>query len=167
MSLGLIVNTIIFLLLIPSGYGYSDRTEISMDPRGTMTLTLDKDTYQYDSIDWEKSRVKNEEDIRLSIRQNDLPQIKFNFPDVEKSMSSHQQTFQIPDIQRGAAVSPITLNFVVLLEGTEREAVTFREGQIMVSLKNNRLQFEFEGAGGPALDSSIVYPIRGKADLTI
>lgn len=134
--------------------------------KGTIKLTLEDKTYVYDNIDWGKSRIKNEEDIRLSIRQEGLPQIKFRFPDIEKSLAGGQSTFEIPDIYR-KGFSPITLNFIVTIKDKKGEAITFRKGQIKANFKNNHFEMEFDGEGGPTLDDSKIYAISGIVNINI
>lgn len=135
---------------------------------GAIELIIDSKTYVYDNIDWEKSGIKNDGDIRLSIRQGDLPKIIFKFPDIEKSLTDGQDTFEIPDVHR-KGFSPITLNFIMNKEeeGKKQEAVSFRKGKIKVSFKNNQLKMEFEGEGGPTLDDSKIYPISGTVNINI
>lgn len=129
-------------------------------------LTLNGKTYVYDNINWEKSSVKNEKDIRLSIWQEGLPQIKFRFPEVKRSLADGQGTFKIPDIHR-RGFSPITLNFIVALRDKKRVAVSFRTGVVIVSFTKENFTMEFSGEGGPTLDDSTTYPISGTVNINM
>ena len=142
----------------------SDKTlkvkkDTKITANGTIELTLDGKTYIYDNINWKKSRIKNEKNLRLSIRQEELPEIQFRFPDIEKSLDNGQDTFSIPDLYR-RGFSPITLIFVQKIKDKKRKVVTFRKGEITVNFKNNHLKVEFNGEGGPALDAKTIYPIN-------
>ncbi|MGB5437359.1 MAG: hypothetical protein WBM98_15795 [Maribacter sp.] len=134
--------------------------------KGTMKLVLDGKTYVYDNIDWEKSRVKYDDDISLSLVQERMPQLKFRFPDVKESLTA-QNNFKLPDIHRGKL--PISINFILYLkeEGKSREAWTFRTGELEAHLKNDRLQMSFEGVGGPSLDATKIYPISGSINIQL
>jgi len=134
--------------------------------KGTVQLTMDGKTFVYDDIDWKKSRIKNKENVRLSIRQEGLPQIMFRFPDIEKSLAGGPDSFELPDVHRHG-FSPITLNFIMTLDDKKREAISFRKGLVKASFKNNYLQIEFNGNGGPTLDDKINYPITGTLDINI
>lgn len=134
------------------------------DQKGTIEVSMDGKTYVYNNIDWKKSRIKNEEDILLSIRQNGLPRVMFKFPDIEKSLRDGQNTFKIPDVNR-RGFSPITLNFILSTNDKKREAITFRKGQVKASFNDNHFVLKFEGQGGPTLDGKINYPIRGILDI--
>lgn len=159
-----------FLLLIACKKEQSKEIEISEikqtknASKGTVELSMDGKIYVYDDIDWKKSRIKNEEDIRLSIRQEGLPQLKLRFPDIEKSLEDGQDTFQIPDVHR-RGFSPITLNFIVTIEDNKSEAITFRKGQVKASFKNSHFIMEFNGEGGPTLNAEIIYPIKGTINI--
>ncbi|MBD1262186.1 hypothetical protein HZY62_16415 [Maribacter polysiphoniae] len=141
-----------------------ERTKTAFN--GTMKLVIDGKTYQYDDIDWEKSRVKYDDNIRLSLVQERMPQLKFRFPEVKESLAA-QSTFKLPDIHRGKL--PISINFILYVkeEGKSREAWTFRTGELEAHLKNDRLQMSFDGVGGPSLDASKIYPISGSIDIQL
>jgi len=149
----------------------SDKTlqvkkETKITAKGTIELTLDGKTYIYDDINWEKSRIKNEKTLRLIIRQDELPQIQFRFPDIEKSLADGKDTFSIPDLYRRGFL-PITLNFIVTIKDKSSEAVTFRKGKIKASFISNNLKITFDGEGGPALDAETIYPITGTININI
>jgi len=149
----------------------SDKTQqakkdIKITAKGTIELTLDGKTYIYDDINWEKSRIKNEKNLRLFIRHDELPEIQFRFPDIEKSLADGQNTFDIPDLYRRGFL-PITLNFIVTIKDKKREAVTFRKGEIKASFKNNNLKIVFDGEGGPVLDAKTIYSISGTININI
>lgn len=142
--------------------------------QGTMQLTLNGQTYVYDDIDRGKSRVKYDgEDVSLSLRQERFPIVKFRFPNIHKSLAEFSE-FKIPDVMRGLKTgkysgyhSPITLNFMVYSEkeGKNLEVTTLRKGTLRANFDNDRLHVEFEGEGGPALDSATLYPITGTIDI--
>ncbi|SDM89205.1 hypothetical protein [Kriegella aquimaris] len=142
--------------------------------KGAMQLTLNGQTHVYNHIDWEKSRVKYDgENVSLRIRQKRLPIVKFRFPDIHKSLTEFSE-FKIPDVMRGLKSdkysgyhSPITLNFIVYSEkeGKKQEAITLRKGTLRANFDNDRLHVEFEGEGGPSLDSTALYPIIGTIDI--
>lgn len=131
---------------------------------GALKITINNKTYTYDNIDWKKSRIKLDEDIRLSIRQESLPRVQFIFPEVEKTLAEGQEVFKIPDIHRRGH-SPITLNFMVTIDGKTREGVTLRKGEMKVSLKDKHLIVKFNGEGGPTLNASVNYAISGLIDI--
>jgi hypothetical protein len=145
--------------------------EMEIVKKGTMKIILDGKTYNYNDINWKKSRINYDNDkIRLSIRQDDFPQLMFSFPYVKKSLVNGQGFFKIPDIHRRVS-APITLNFIVRTTNDKNskksEAVTLRQGQIKISLNNNKLEVEFEGEGGPTLRSSITYAISGTINMNL
>ena len=123
------------------------------------TVTLNDQTFIYDNIDWDKTRIKFEEDLRITLRQGDLPQIRFKFPDIVKTLETGQTSFEFPDVHR-RGFSPITLNFIRKTEA-KNEAITMRKGKLEANLNGDILYLIFEGIGGPALDSDISYPISG------
>ncbi|SFZ93425.1 hypothetical protein SAMN05428642_103126 [Flaviramulus basaltis] len=142
----------------------TEKVEVENASKGTLKLTLNGKTYVYNNIDWEKSRVKYDDNIRLSIVQERMPQLKFWFPDVKESLTA-QNNFKLPDIHRGKL--PISINFILYSEegGKSREAWIFRTGELRASLENDRFQMTFKGEGGPSLDSSKRYPISGELNI--
>lgn len=154
-----------------------NRTQVAQKTtKDTAQLTLDGKTYVYNNINWEKSRVKYDgEDVRLTLRQEKLPRIRFRFPDIHKSLE-RQSEFKMPDVLRGGKSggyfnSPITLSFQVYEKPEDihpKGVVSFHKGKLTANFENGRLHVEFEGEGRKALvDEREYFPVSGTIDINL
>ena len=144
--------------------------------QGTAQLTLGSETFIYDDVDWEKTRVKYDgENLRLTLCQESLPRIRFRFPNIHESLDQ-QREFKIPDVLRGGKSggyfnSPITLSFQVYESSGDilpKGVVSFHKGMLSASFEDGRLKVDFEGEGRTALvDEKDYFPIKGTIDVRV
>ena len=136
---------------------------------GSMSFILDSQTYNYNNINWKKSRVKLEEDLRLRLLQGDLPNFEFKFPEIESALNNGEGTFSIPDMDRG--LKQIQIKFFDeqrQVENKLNKHLVLRTGEVQVKLsKEGKLELRFEGEGGPMSDREVTFPISGTLNIEI
>lgn len=136
---------------------------------GSMSFVLDDQTYIYNDINWKKSRVNIEEDLRLRLLQDDLPNFEFKLPEIESALVNGERTFSIPDMDRG--LKQIQIKFFDEQRKEENKLnkhIVFRAGEVQLKLsKSGNLQIHFEGEGGPMMNREVIFPISGTVKIEI
>jgi len=136
--------------------------------KGFITYTMEGKTYKYDNINWKKSKIKNEEDLRLRILQSQLPNVEFKFPEIRKALSKGEGNFKIPDLNRG--LKQLQLKFfdeTRVVDNRLNKHIVFRKGEIQAKLSGNNFTMSFTGEGGPMVDKTITFPISGSININI
>ncbi len=181
----IIALTIVMGLLIMACKEHKEKTGVLAEAknvispqasRGAAQLTLGSQIFIYDNVDWEKTRIKYDgENLRLTLRQESLPRIRFRFPNIHESLEQ-QREFKIPDVLRGGKSggyfnSPITLSFQVYESSEDilpKGVVSFHKGKLSASFEDGRLKVDFEGEGRKALVAEKDYfPIKGTIDIKV
>ena len=134
--------------------------------KSSVTLIIDGKTYVYDHIDWKKSKIKKEEDLRLRILQAHLPRVEFKFPEIQKALSNGEGNFTVPDLDRG--LKQLQLKFfdeTRVVKNKLNKYIVFRKGEIQAKLSGNNFTMSFTGEGGPMADKTITFPISGTINI--
>lgn len=161
----------LFFLGIFFLFGYQEhKKEASENPttitqetfNGATQLTLNGQAYDYDDIDWNKSRVFYDEGVWVALRQEDKPEIIFSFPTIERYSALGRHDFKMPEFNQVDGREPITLYFVQRLD-----TVWFHKGKIKASLKSKLLNVSFEGIGRGNEKGRSEIPVSGHFNVTI
>ncbi len=125
------------------------------------TLSIDGNTYSYDAIDSEKSRIHYDEGVWLELHPANVPVIVFEFPTIERWSAIRTYEFELPAFNKVDGREPIV--FHIKLEG---DTYVF-EGSLHASLIYGVVTAKFKGIGKSIDGNGKTVPLSGEFEVSI
>ncbi|MFH6602900.1 hypothetical protein ACEZ3G_05385 [Maribacter algicola] len=123
------------------------------------TLSIDGNTYNYQTIDRKKSRIHYDEGVWLELYPPGAPVIVFEFPTIERWSAIRTYEFELPGFNEVDGREPLVFNI-------KKDGRTFVfEGPLHASLILGLVTAKFKGVGKSA-DGKVV-PISGEFKVSI